>query len=84
MSIPYCHLHARLFSSARGQWVDCSQEKISPLKEFYALLRIANIEASVYSVIEGLCDRCAEARLQVPHDPSPGSQRGAVAGGSSA
>ena len=70
MSIPYCSLHARLFSIARGQWVDCSQEQIGPIKEFYALLRFANIEASAYRVIEGLCDRCEEAVDQVPPDPS--------------
>jgi hypothetical protein len=68
MSIPYCSLHERLFSIARGQWVDCSQEQISPIKEFYALLRFANIDASAYCIIEGHCDRCEEAVRQVSRD----------------
>jgi hypothetical protein len=85
MSIPYCSLHARLFSIARGQWVDCAPEKIRPLKEFYALLRLANIEASTYCVIEGHCDCCAEAVPQVSRDPSawPLHQSGVGEGGSS-
>ena len=68
MAIPYCSLHERLFSSARGQWVDCSQEKINPVKDLYALLCFANIDSSTYRVIESFCDRCEEAMLQTPRD----------------
>ena len=68
MAIPYCSLHERLFSSAYGQWVDCAQEHITPVKDFHALLCFANIESSTYRVIESFCDRCEEAVLQAPRD----------------
>ena len=67
MPIPHYSLHARLFSIARGNGWPVHKSKSVPSKS--VLLRFANVDASVYCVIEGLCDRCEEAGLQVPLVP---------------
>lgn len=61
MLLEYCSLHARLFSQKNRAWKDFSLAKIDQIREFGQLLRSAKPDSTGLQVIEGPCDRCAEA-----------------------
>ena len=77
MSVRYCSQHERLLSSKHKAWIDFPIADTQTIQALHEFFRSANIETSVYRVIETACDRCAEVTLQTPraelhnHDPPP-------------